>query len=295
MTTPIEKRGKKHLKWIIPLAVVLVVISVIFLVLEYRSWKYLGEGIYTYAEHDNDLTFEQAIENLQNIGFLLQRMEPLDRQGEMMYALKREDEDGIFLIKCDTVSLAECVFDCCLNFDLDPEHEHAMTRSPMDTPILRVNDFVLIPVTVGGTFPNELFGALRLQTPRATQLVRCRDIVYQDELTYEQVCQAASDLGYAFYRNEYLTEELYEQYAFLISPDRSAGIALAKPRVLHEGEDDLVIGTVEHTLFDLYMELWMPEGTDYTLSAKMVVLSDESFVLGLGENVDAFLEQVSGE
>lgn len=295
MTVSIAHGAKKHLKWLIVLAVILVVAAVVFVVMEYRSWKYLGEGIYTYSEHDNDLTFDQVKENLQNAGFSVERAESMDYQGETVYALRREEEADLLLIRCDTVLHAKCVFECCLNFDLSPEHEHALTRSPMDCPILRVNDFVLMPVSNGDAFPRELFEALQLQTPRATRLVRCRNIVYLDELTYEHVCQDALDMEYSFYSSEYLTEELYEQYAFLVSPDRSAGIALAKPPVSYEGEDDLVVGAVKNTLYELYMELWMPEGMDYTASAKMVVLSDGSFLLGLGENIDAFLEQINGK
>lgn len=251
----------------------------------------LGEGYYIYEEFDLEISFETISERLAEQGYSLTPLPSHleeDFPGETLYTAKKNDENHealsktIYITQCESNELAKEVFDYALSYS-NLTYKHYVLYPPFEreTSIIRVNNCVY--TIVGRTVPIvDLLTILNIPLPKITPLYAGGIVELSQELDYDVVADNAKKAGYIFY-DAIDYQDVFQDCFALVSPEKDAYLFLVRTKDLDTQS------AKEH------LNGFMRADTPEYCSMKLVMFSEDAFVIGTSYHVDRFVERISAK
>lgn len=266
---------KKHIGVLCVLFVLAIVLLALF---SYQSWLFLGNFNYVYNEYDVEISFEHAKSLLEEKGYYFTELSPSSTGSIKEFWILHNDDDEkqswTQLFVCDTTEQAKEIYQSALcGTDSDIPAVFTQTRT-----LYRVNNCVYF---TKNAFQNtaDILNTYGIDAPEPIPVVRC-NCIEQNILSIDDLRQSIDALNYKRYLNLAYDESAYA-FEYLIPPEKNACLVLLQAsEPLSERQQE-----------DIYKALLPITEKDY-LGVKMVVISDDTVIMGDDFTIDLFLERV---
>lgn len=273
----------------------------------------LREEYFQYIEYDNDLTFDKICENMEQLGYTTEQVkhEYIDAEfpAEKMYRIVNKNsldeeqrffEEIIYVVVCDDTKIAKDLFLESMNFSaISTAHRFSMNPFFQTNSIVRLNHVVYFINNKEEHLVTDFYASTGLKLPEITPLYQGGIVEKVNGFDFDTVKSGATTVGYTFYdAPDY--GEIFRSCTALVSPERDCYLYLVQMHDLKTQSADVsrfgkeIFDPSYEQLAEIYLKnLFARADNACNNSVKVVMISEDAFIVGTCYHVDRLLERCS--